>query len=304
MYLFEAFNLKIHSELYFPELLECASENTQSPDIFISFGEVPNEGLENPDAAYLFVQTTKNTLWLRVPGIAYFLIKDGNQIIIDPAPNVDEDSIRVFLLGSCLGALLMQRNLYLLHGNAIRIGSECISFVGPSGAGKSTLSGAFFKQGYELLADDLCAINSQGEVIPSFPQIKLWSDAAQHLNINTHTLRKIRPNLEKFAVSLGEQFYKKTLPLKTIFILNHHNKDEISFETLTGMSKIEPLKANTYRYKYVTGLNKTQHYLEASCKIANQINLIRINRPKHGFKLNELITLITQNLHERGIINA
>lgn len=58
---------------------------------------------------------------------------------------------------------------------------------------------------------------THGEVQPSFPQIKLWSDSAIHLNIDTQFLRRIRPTMEKFAVPLGKQFYKELLPC----IYNH-----------------------------------------------------------------------------------
>ena len=74
------------------------------------------------------------------------------------------------------------------------------------GSGKSTLSGAFFNRGYSILADDICAINNEGSVLPSFPQIKLWADVAKKLIINTQTLKKIRPNVDKFALPLKKQF--------------------------------------------------------------------------------------------------
>ena len=208
MYHYHAFNLNIQSDLYFPELLEQPEYTPADADLRIQFGDVSPSGLEHPLMMQPFCQANAEALWLHVPGVAHFLITQGSQITLHPSPGVDEDSIRVFLLGSCMGALLMQRDLFLLHGNAVKVGRHCISFVGHSGAGKSTLSGAFFKRGYSILADDVCAVSAAGDVLPSFPQIKLWCDAAHQLNIETQSLRNIRPGIENTQFHLASTFIK------------------------------------------------------------------------------------------------
>ena len=250
MYKYYAFNLNILSELPFPELVEKTDFTTLIPDVKISIGEVSPQGLERAQLTRLFYQANENELWLHVPNVARFHICNGQQITIHPLPDSQIESIRLFLLGSCIGALLMQRNLFLLHANAIKVGQHCISFSGQSGAGKSTLCGAFYQRGYSVLADDVCAINDKGEVIPSFPQIKLWHDSAKHLKIETTSLRKIRPHLEKFALPLGKHFHENALPLKIIYLLNTHNQSDFCFETIHGMQKLNPLKNNSYRANY------------------------------------------------------
>lgn len=195
----------------------------------------------------------------------------------------------------------MQRDLFLLHGNAIKMGDHCISFVGHSGAGKSTLSGAFFKRGYSILADDVCAVNANGQVVPSFPQIKLWFDAAKQLNIDTAALRKIRPSIEKFAVPLAQQFHTTPLPLKMVYVLHAHNKDEFNFTAMTGMQKVQPLRMNTFRKNYLNGLNKKQSHFKQCAQIASRIGVVHINRPNDGYKLDELVGLIEHDLTTRGL---
>lgn len=302
MYTYYAFALRINSELAFPELLACS--NPPLPDVTIKWGEVSTQGLEQPNSSKgLFYQANASALWLHVPNVARFLITKGHEIIIEPDSNADEDSIRVFVLGSCMGALLMQRNLFLLHGNAIKVGKYCISFVGNSGAGKSTLSGAFFKRGYSILADDVCAVNANGHVVPSFPQIKLWFDAAKHLDIDTQGLRKIRPNLEKFAVPLAQQFHPNAMPLKMVYVLHPHNKDEFKFTAITGMQKLQPLRTNTFRKNYLKGLVKEQSHFKQCAQIASQIGVVRIDRPNDGFKLCELVDLIQNDLSSRELYN-
>lgn len=301
MYYYHAFKLLIQSELRFPELLAADAAILDETTVTIKFGTVNPLGLDAPIDQGLLYQTNEEALWLHVPQIARFLISQGRQIIIDPVPGIDEDSIRVFVLGSCIGALLMQRQVFLFHGNAIKWGEHCISFVGHSGIGKSTLSGAFFKRGYSILADDVCAVSSQGAVLPSFPQIKLWQDAAHHLGIETTSLRKIRPNLEKFAVPLQSQFYPSPLPLKAVYILNIHNKNDFKVETLTGMEKLQPLQNHVYRKAYLKGLVKEKNHFMRSAAIANQLTVVRVTRPQDGFKLEELVSLIEHDLRTRAL---
>ncbi|MDF1678442.1 MAG: hypothetical protein P1U32_07100 [Legionellaceae bacterium] len=301
MFFYHAFGLHIQSALALPELLPCDNTKHIIPDILIALGDVSEHGLENITARGAFYQADDNALWLSVPGVARYLVRDGCRIIIEPMPLVDEDSIRLFLLGSCMGALLMQRELFLLHANAIKVGDACISFSGRSGAGKSTLSGAFMRRGYSVLADDVCAINSDGEVLPSFPQIKLWADTSKKLAVETHTLRRVRPQHEKFSVPLASQFYTKQLPLKVMYVLSAHNLDTFSFQPVEGVQKALPLKNNTYRYPYVKGLGKSKLHLKHVGELASRVSIVRIMRPKAGFRLDELVGLVEADLSERGM---
>jgi hypothetical protein len=155
-----------------------------------------------------------------------------------------------------------------------------------------------------VLADDVCAINQSQAVIPSFPHIKLWADASQKLSIETKTLRKIRPNLNKFSVPLDSCFYAEPLPLKVVYILRIYNQAGFELKSLNGMQKILPLKNNTYRYQYLKGLGKTQLHLKHTGALASNIQVVRISRPESGFQLDELVNLIESDLSARGLTCA
>ena len=80
---------------------------------------------------------------IRIPDTAIFSIQEGKQIIVSPMGNTCEDKIRLYILGICMGALLMQRGILPLHGSAINIDGKVYAILGNSGAGKSTLAAAF-----------------------------------------------------------------------------------------------------------------------------------------------------------------
>ncbi len=306
MYRYRAFNLEVESEIAFPELLPTPNDQDKKSthsNVEITFGKVSPEGLDNPLKQTVGYQAKPGEFWLNVPKVARYHVTQGNQITIEPENGSDEDSVRVFLLGSCFGALLMQRGLFLLHGNAIQIGKQAITFVGRSGAGKSTTSAIFKNRGYKILADDVCAINEKGEVIPSFPQVKLWADAAKKMAIETDGLRKIRPQVEKFALPLNlEQEYQgNTLPLSVVYVLGTHNEDKIEIKPVSGAEKFNPLRFQTYRLPYIEGFDQAKRHKLQCIKLASQVDLARVTRPNHKYTFKEIAELIETDLTSRGI---
>lgn len=295
-----AYALNIQASFEFPELTPVNPPNAPC-DVFIQWGNVSPNGLSHATKKGLSFQVNEREFWLSVANVARFLVRDGREIFVDPINNCDEDSIRVFLLGSCLGALLMQRGFFLLHGNVVQVNDGAVVFAGCSGAGKSTLAGSLYKRGFALLADDICAIDAHGQCIPGFPQLKLWADTAKQLDINTTDLRKIRPNIEKYALPLKEQFYAKHLPLKSIYILNTHNQENIHFAPLTGAAKYTALRSQAYRPQFLKGIFQEKDLQLRYAKLAQQWGITRVSRPNAGFTLHELTQRMESDWAKQGI---
>lgn len=289
----------IESELPLPELLPSVSDISENePDIRINFAHVEESGLEDGTQLGPFLWVKQAEFWLQVPDVARFLIRNGQEILIDPVEGVDEDSIRVFLLGSAFGALLFQRGYLVLHGNAIRIGDSCMVCVGQSGAGKSTLAAAFMQRGYSILADDVVPVDSECRAIPGFPRIKLWQDTADQFGIDTSELRRIRPGMEKFNYPLLEQFADQPLPIRWVYILGSHQQPEFIFTPIRGMDRLGPLHNNTYRVRFLKGMELKAEHLKLVGKLAGKIRLARIIRPEHGFTPDQLVDRILADIEE------
>jgi len=298
--MYHAFGLNIQSELDLPTV---PLTDQKIPDVIIELADIDKKGLTNPVDKQLYFQASPNKFWLHVPDIAWFLVEEGKRIRVMPDPQSDTQSINLFLLGSCMGVILHQRNNLVMHANAIRFGDQCVIFAGPSGNGKSTLAAAFHQRGYEILSDDVSAINDQHEVLPGYPQIKLWHDTAEQLGFNTKNLKKIRLQIEKYACPLEQGFCKKPLPIAAMYILLTHNQNDFVLEPLTGMDKFDPIKNNTYRMQYLEGLGLKAQHLQRSGQLASQINVTRITRPDHDFQLDKLIDILINDLQTSGIIS-
>lgn len=294
---YSCYGLNLASDLELPELRESPAPAAPArADVEIRLGAIPPGGLPGGRqlGPYLWVQAS--ALWLEVPGVARFLVSDGQRIVIDPAPGVDEDSVRVFLLGSALGALLFQRGFLVLHGNAIRIGDQCLVCVGHSGAGKSTLAAGFLGRGHQLLADDVVPVDAECRAVPGFPRIKLWRDTTQHLGIDTDPLRRIRPELEKFNYPLAAPYTGEPLPIRWVYILGTHLQPGIQLDAIHGMDRFAPLRRNTYRVRFLEGMALNARHLGLCGQLAGRIHLRRVTRPERGFELDALMDRILDDI--------
>jgi hypothetical protein len=195
---YHVFGLKIKSVIPLPALLISDSLPELEPDIVIEYGKTP-EALTNPKFKGMRFQAGPGEFLMRVDGVATYYVQDGRCITIMPEAGAGDDDILIFLMGSAMGALLHQRNIFVLYASAIEVNGESVVFSGPSSIGKSTLAAGFHQRGYPFLADDLCAIstvNGHPAVIPGFPRLKLWADVLKKLNTEKDKLKSIRSGMD------------------------------------------------------------------------------------------------------------
>ena len=296
IYRYRAFGLNIESDIECPELVSVQDENVA--DVQIRFGSVP-DSLEEPKKIGVRFQAKPNHFLLRVDHIAKFLVSNGNQIIIHKFSGVRDKDIRLFLLGSAVGASLHQRGMLPIHASAIKIKDKCVVFCGASGNGKSTIAMECIERGYDLHADDICVISVSKEempmVYPGYPQIKLWEDVLIKIGGNPTSYNRVRQVLDKFAVPVTSQFSKDPLLIKKIYILSPWNKYDIEISEVTGMNKFNALKNNTYRLKFIEGLGNEVSHFKAVGIVGNQVPISRVHRPRKPFLLNKLADLIEKD---------
>lgn len=292
---YTSYGLSISSTIALPEL-QTLDRKPEQADVEIRIGQVGEGGLDNGKQLGPFLWASPDALSLEVPNVARFLVREGREIVVEPVPGIDEDSVRVFLLGSAFGALLFQRGLLVLHGNAVRVGDQCLVCVGPSGAGKSTLAAGFMQRGHEILADDVVPVDAECRAVPGFPRLKLWRDAVDRLDIDAGPLKRIRPETEKFNYPLVRQFAEKPLPVRWVYILGTHQRSDTVFETIHGMQRFQPLHNNTYRVRFLQGMALKGEHLQLCGRLAGRIRLTQVTRPQKGFELESLMDRILADI--------
>ena len=291
---YELYGFRLQSGFPLPEL--SPAEAGSFADIAVRYDDVPSDGLPNGERLGPFLAVNPDEFWIEVPRVARYLVRDGREIVVDPVPGIDPESVRAFLLGSCVGALMLQRGFLVLHGNAIQIGDACMICVGPSGAGKSTLAAAMLQRGYTMLGDDVVPVDADGYAQPGLPRIKLWQDTAAQLGISTEGLPRIRPGMEKFSYSVSGRLSERGVPVRWIYILSEWRKNEFALEPIQGMDRFRALRNNTYRVRFVDGLSLRGKHLALCGNLAGRARVATVTRPECGFAIDRLVDLILEDV--------
>jgi hypothetical protein len=150
------YGLLLDSEMECPKLVPAEAPDAE-PDDRIRLGPMP-QALDDAKKKGVLYQISPDRFLLGLGKIARYLVSEGREIVIERVPGGSDDAVRVFLFGSVFGALLHQRGVLPLHGSAVMPSRGATIFAGPSNSGKSALAAAFHRRGYDVLADDVCAI--------------------------------------------------------------------------------------------------------------------------------------------------
>jgi hypothetical protein len=285
MYVYTAYNLCIHSEISVPELL--ASEGF--PDVIVRIGKPDSFPQATSDWGYHFRG--------EISDVGVFWVREGREILVKPVSGLDESTVRPYILGPALSVLLRQRGLLVLHASSIAINDSAVAFIGGSGWGKSTLAEAFHARGYSILTDDVMGIDTQTEpptVLPGFPQIKLWPEAAASIGHPPESLSILHPGTEKLAHYLTRGFRQTPLPLKRIYVLaggDHH-----------AITRLQPQAAfaQLMRHSREVRSLKAPHFISAHLRqcasLVEQVPICRFQRQRSLAALPELVQLVEEDL--------
>lgn len=298
MFHYISYGLNIQSEIELPELFP--HNNTTEIDIYIKYGSVPDQ-IENPIDTKLCWQTKHQELLLNVNNVCKYWIHSANTIVLEPYPEIDEKSVRLFLLGSSLGAILLQKQYLPLHANCLSYRGNAFAFAGDSGIGKSTLAAALEQHGFNILTDDVCSIkliNSKPFVYPGTTNIKLWQNSLERLEKKYDNLESVRPEMKKYLQPINNQNHLEPVPLRKIYFLKKHTKEEVTITTLEPKLAILQAKRNTYRYQFAKGMGLEKVNFMQYLQIIQNVDTSLIHRPKSGFKIDQLVDSVIKDIKQ------
>lgn len=303
-YFYSAFGLNIISEFKLPELNK-QERRFQFTEIEIKREELTNYwGKLGEESKKKFV-VVNNEVMFEVPETAIFLVRDGKEIIVSPMGRAEEDKIRLYILGTCMGAILIQNKILSLHGSAVAINGKAYAIIGESGAGKSTLAKGFINKGYQLLSDDLIPIflskDNLPYVSPSYPQQKLWEDSLNQFGLGTVHFQPLFDRETKYAVPVSSHFFDNPLPLAGIIELEKSNTKNIEISKVEGLQRFRILFQHTYRNLLISRLGLVDWHFYESARIVGKIHMYNLKRPNESFTVFDQVTQILNCIHEEVI---
>lgn len=223
---YEAFGLKIHSEIELPELTPLNSEESDIT-IYLDKVNIPTGTmLEEGDS----FKVRKNAIYRFWEDIGKFKITTDS-IIVDPTFDVDRNILITFLLGTVFATLLRIRNSLVIHASSVNMNGFAVAFSGFKGYGKSTTAMAFYKNGYSVVADDYIKIefddNGTPITYPGFPSLRLSSKSRKCMGLNFDENNLKKNIIDKTYQSVPNLFSKNKLILKKIYILQRGEESKI-----------------------------------------------------------------------------
>lgn len=226
---------------------------------------------------------------LAIPGVGQYTVEEGKRILVEPLADAAIEKVRLFLLGSSMGALLYQRGLFPLHGSAVETAWGAMIFVGAQGVGKSTLAAQFHRSGYRLLSDDVCAVSETLEglrILPALAQFRLCADAYNRLG----NAEGARFDVDKYVVPMGDGYCPDPIPLRAIHILSDQDAEESRINVLRGFDRVQCLLENLYRPHYMKGQETQAKLMRLAGSIAQQVTIFSVERRRDTAGIEGLVS--------------
>ena len=284
-----AFGLVIDSPISLPEA--CPAEPDAVADVVVVCGSVRDDF---PKDDYFDKAREKRSWWQSMPEegrtlfnspVGLFEIRNGDEITVQLYPDADMELVKIYLLGSAMGAVQVQRGRIPVHGGAIASRRGAVIITGGQGAGKSTMTSAFVHNGHQYLTDDVSSVSLDGgkaSVIPAYPQRKLVRDACAPLGYNPDDLALVDSSRDKFAVRDRENWCQEPVDVRVIMELYPKGEDEeISASLVTGREKLTCVTRNLYRmWMHVPDGAIAPEVFKKILTIAAQAEIYRVGVPR------------------------
>jgi hypothetical protein len=231
--------LRLVSDVELPQLSPWSGGGDGPTDVVFRLGNLP-PSLDAPDHVFAWFQTKGRRQYLTTyRDDARVLVEDGRTVTIELAPGADAAEASSTLMAPVQAVLWHQRGLLPLHASVISVNGVAIALAGPSGVGKSTLAAALAAGGHEVLADDICIVDTANgaDVLPGAARLRLRRDAVDHLGIAAQRMERGKYLVEGVA-STGPERRK----LAAIVLLSRQGGDAVEIERLRGARCIMELQ--------------------------------------------------------------
>ena len=292
------YGLNIKSEIEIEEFVKL--ENINNEDVvYISYGKMSDEIKEEIKQGKR-ITLSDNKIWFHINDIATYCVSNGNKVEVELCDNADMKLMKIYVMCSCLGFIMLQRNMVAIHGGVIEIDNKAVIFTGDRGAGKSTLTTALRERGYKFISDDVAGvkIDKVPYVMPGFPYQKLCESAMDKFGYDKERYTSFMSDKEvKYVVPALDEFVYEGRELVTIVKLTVGDVDEVTIEELRGSEKLNNIIENIYRGEYIKHLGKMDPiYFKQCIDIAKNIRFFKITRPANKFTVDNQIQLIERKI--------
>jgi hypothetical protein len=265
--------LKFDSDFDLPALPQWDGLPDAPADVNCRLGEVPAR-LGRPDHIAPLFQTSGTGEYLLVlPGTARVLVRNGNEITVEPDTDPASSNLSAILTGTILAVLWHQRGLLPLHASVVVIKGRTLALCGDSAAGKSTLAAILARRGCGVIADDICVIDTRNnaEVLasPDRARLQLWHDALIELGVATNGLERALPQAERYFQDCGDRISAQPYALAAVVQVIRNAVPPARLERLRGVQAANALYNCVHSPRPARALGRAQPIFAALPRMAS-----------------------------------
>jgi hypothetical protein len=291
-YRYSAYGFSIDSALPLPELAIATGDGDLSVIIerIGTIDPLDEPGHRLADDSFLFWNLSGR-----------YLVRDGREIVVDPAEDADEGIVRAQILGIALPVLLHQRGALVLHASAIAMHGRAVGFAGVSHAGKSTTAAIFFAHGYPLLSDDIIAVefvDGVPMVAPGFPYVKIWPDSVSAVGRQNEHLPRFIESGEKRVLHTGDVDSDRRTPLGRLYLLDRESNGGVV--PLGKHDALRELMAHTFVSSLLKTPSSAARHLAQCAELLRSIPVSRIGTMGLLGSLSTIVGIVEEDVGGEG----
>lgn len=284
----------IETSIEFPELLEINAPT----DVVVAYGDVPKV-LKQATTTLPFFSCNENDVLFRIDAIAWYHVQDTSKVTISLIDSNRKYDAEKYIFTLALGVLSLKKGFFPLHGGGIVHNGEAYLFTGPSGAGKSTTTMGLLQKGFKVVGDDISNLflnEGRTYVHPCFPRFKLWQDSLQLLQLEGKGEYKLRSNIDKYLVPVGDNFSMEAIPVKRVYFLRRSIDNQFSFKEIDGAQSFQKIRENIYKPWLVKVFSLTNHHFDLTTQMAKNIECKEFYRPFDNASINKMYDLLIEDI--------
>lgn len=276
--------LKLISDFTFPELMPWDGPAETPAEVVVRQAEVARRLTAADHVTPVFETKGRSEYLLSLSGIGRILVCNGNAITVDGDRDADPIATRAVLTGPIQAVLWHQRGQLPLHASAVLVNRRVAALAGPSASGKSALAAALSADGGQVVADDVCVIDTAdgaATVLPAGARLRLWRDALDRLGIAARHLTPTSSSRQRYLVDVGAGS-RNPWPLAAVIQLQREPNLPFNVERLRGASAAGVLHRVVHTRRAARALGRECEIFQAITRlISGGVTVWRLRVPEH-----------------------
>jgi hypothetical protein len=224
------------------------------------------------------LRISSDSIAIRFPDATAIRIDNvARRIDVDAPAGATAEDTATYLTGPMLALLCRAAGRVALHAAAVVVDGRAVLLCGLSEAGKSTAAAAFARDGFDVLSDDVCAIDDAGEtllVLPAAPRVRLWPDSAALLYGEANALPPLTPTWGKLYLDLLDppRFARAPVPAGALYLLG---SGEAGVTAMRGAEAIALLVGSSF-FPECASVESRRRDFEVASRFVAQAPVARI----------------------------